>query len=82
MGCEYMDWASGDMVTLKTDKRLTAAQRKRIAELVDPGHGMGRILDSIVVSDGGCLGLPTGWASVAFVGGYLMGISPEGRAHS
>jgi hypothetical protein len=82
MGCEYMDWVSGDMVTLKTDKRLTAAQRKRIAEIVEPEHGMGRILDSIFVSDNGCLGLPTGWASVSFVGGYLMGISPEGRAHS
>ena len=76
---KYKNWESGEMTTPQDDKRLTPAQADRLSDLMAQG---GRIVKSVVVSDGGCLGLPSGWASVAFQCGYLMGIDPGGRASS
>lgn len=75
---EYMNWETGDMTTPKKDKRLTKAQAKKLTEIM----GGWRVIDSVIVSDGGCLGLPKGWASVSFMGGSMMGIAPDGRAHT
>ena len=74
---EYMNWETGEMTTPDKDKRLTPAQRSKIKQLMSNM----RIIESIVVSDGGCLGLPNGWASVAFLGSGVMGIDPDGRGY-
>ena len=73
---EYINWDTGEKVTPEKDRRLTKAQAKKLAEVM---AGF-RIIDSVMISDGGCLVLPKGYASVAFMGGGLMGIDPDGRA--
>ena len=55
------------------------AQADRLSDLMAQG---GRIVKSVVVSDGGCLGLPAMYASINFKCGYQMGIAPDGRASS
>ena len=74
----YINWDTGDMVTPDTDRRLTKPQAKRLDQLLRGG----RPIESVIVSDGGCLGLPKGWASVAFIGGSVMGVAPDGRSHT
>lgn len=75
---EYIDWETGDMTTPDKDRRLTKAQAKKLNDVME---GF-RIVHSVIVSDGGCMGLAKGWASVSFIGGYQMGIAPDGRAHT
>ena len=75
---EYINWETGDKTTPDKAKRLTKKQAERLTAVMKGG----RIVDSVVMSDGGCLGLPKGWASVAFLGGYVMGIDPDGRSHT
>ena len=73
---EYINWETGDMTTPDKDKRLTKAQAKKLTEVME---GF-RIVDSVIVCEGGCMGLPDGFASVSFMGGYQMGIAPDGRS--
>jgi hypothetical protein len=75
---EYKNWETGDMVTPDTDNRLTKPQAERLNQMLRGG----RPIESVIVSDGGCLGLPKGYASVAFIGGSVMGIAPDGRGHT
>ena len=76
---EYKNLATGGMTTPHDDERLTPAQADRIYDLMAQG---GRVVRSVSVSDGGCLGLPAMYASIDFKCGYLMGIAPDGRASS
>lgn len=76
---KYKNWETGALTTPQDDKRLTPEQAGRLSDLMAQG---GRIVRSVVVSDGGCLGLPKGHASIDFKCGYQMGIAPDGRASS
>lgn len=76
-GAKYKNWETGDMTTPDEDQRLTKAQAEKLADVMTNGF---RIVESVVVCEGGCMGLPDGFASVAFEGGYQMGIAPDGRA--
>ena len=72
---EYINWETGEMTTPDKDNRLTPAQKQKLNQIM---AGF-RVIESVIVSDGGCLGLPKGHASVAFIGGSLMGIDLDGR---
>ena len=73
---EYINWETGEKTTPAKDNRLTPAQREKLTEVMT---GF-RIVHSVVVCEGGCMGLPDGFASVGFKDGYQMGIAPDGRA--
>lgn len=75
---EYINWESGEKTTPYKDERLTKEQADKLTEVMKGG----RVVDSVIVCEGGCMGLPDGFASVAFLGGYMMGIAPDGRAHT
>ena len=74
---EYINWETGEKTTPDKDRRLTGAQATKLTTLLKGG----RIIESVIVSDGGCLGLPSGWASVAFIGGSVIGVAPDGKGH-
>jgi len=74
---EYQNWTTGEMTTPDKDNRLTPAQKSKLNQIMEGW----RIVESVLVSDGGCLGLPKGHVSVAFFGGGLMGIDLDGRGN-
>jgi len=73
---EYINWDTGEKTTPDKDERLTKEQAEKLTQVMNGG----RVVEDVMISDGGCLGLPKGFVSVVFMGGYLMGIAPDGRA--
>jgi len=67
----YLDYQVWQKVTLT--EGITAAQRRTM-------ESIGRKI--VAVLTGGCGGLPGDWVTVCYEGGFVMGISPDGKGSS
>ena len=71
----YMNHVTGAEVSLETDSRLTAAQKKKAATFVKNDRSISKVLVGMYY-------LPKGYAEIVYSCGYTLGISPDGRGSS